>query len=299
MNDDFLYRLRTEPPPHFAEALKARLDRSAKRTVRVWHFGLAALLFGAAFAMMSYWSREAPAPVVATPVEAQQRLVHAFSDKKAESPNASVETAAVPPATNDDAVKESVRALLDEERAKHRLPVTLAPLPSTSESSADASVDTNAQDAENAFIVTGPLLAEYGTPAYTFETRRAYFTVMEWSMKSLRDMQLRRMPIDRKAIQTTTYRLAVLTPMLPELFKKDERGSVVTTRAKGLVWEQQPRFLAESLRFMKSLKALMDATKSNDDAQVRNAIAGVDLVCSSCHQTFREGGDTDVGAVTP
>jgi cytochrome c556 len=50
---------------------------------------------------------------------------------------------------------------------------------------------------------------------------------------------------------------------------------------------------------MKSLKALSDATKSNDDAQVRNAIAGVDLVCSSCHQSFREGGDANVGAVTP
>ena len=299
MNDDFLYRLRTEPPPHFAEALKARLDRRAKRSVRPWHFAVGVLLFGVAFAMVSYWNREAPQPIAAAPQEAQQGLAHAFGERKLESPSAGVEPSDTPPAPSRDAVKEGVRALIDEEQAKRRLPVTLPPLPSATETSAGTREGTSAEDTDSAFIVTGPLLGESGTPASTFETRRAYFAVLEWSMKSLRDMQLRRMPVDRKSARTTAYRLAVLTPMLPELFRKDERGSPVATRANGLVWEQQPRFQAETVRFMKSLKTLVDATNSGDDAQVRNAIAGVDLVCSSCHQTFRQGGDENVGAVTP
>src|ERR1700733_10912225 len=33
MNDDFLYRIRAEPPPHFIASLKARLNRLEKESV--------------------------------------------------------------------------------------------------------------------------------------------------------------------------------------------------------------------------------------------------------------------------
>jgi cytochrome c556 len=299
MNDDFLYRLRTEPPPQFADALKARLDRSAKRKVRVWHFGLIALLFGTAFAMVTYWKQEAPAPAAAAPAPIQQGLARVFGDK----PVARVEPAVVPtvpPAPASEDLKAAVLAILEEEQTKRRPPVTSEPLPSPSEPPpATASADSDADDAHNAFIVTGPLAGEYGTPAYTFETRRAYFTLMEWVMKPLQDMVVRRAPMDMKQAQIAAGRLASLTTMMPELFAKDERASGVQTRTRSTVWEQRASFVHEIVEFGKAVQTLQVAARSNDELLVKQATTRVFKGCSSCHDRFREGGSRNAGAVTP
>jgi cytochrome c556 len=298
MNDDFLYRLRTEPPPHFADALKAQLDRSARRTVRAWHLGLSVLLFGTAFAVALYWNKNAPAPVVTSaPQEAQRGLGSAFGDRKVESPSEGVELPA-PPAPIDEALKRAARALLEEEQAKRRLPVTLAPLPPQPETSAPTSADIDAPDVQSEFIVTGPLLGEYGTPAYVFETRRAYFTVMDWIMKPPHDL-LKGARVERKAVQTAAYRLANLTAMMPELFVKDERSSNVPTRAKAAVWGQPVDFNRQLIEFAGTVRGLLVAVRSNDEETLRQAIRRVDESCAACHEKFRENGDKDVGAVTP
>lgn len=295
MNDDFLYRLRTEPPPHFAEALKARLDRGSKRGVRGWQFGLIALLFGTAFAMVTYWKRPAPAPTVTSaPAPIQQGLAHAFGNR----PATRTETAAAPappPAADSENVKAAVRALLEEERAKRQLPVTLPPLPSLVESS-PATAAPDADEAQNTFIVTAPLLAEYGTPAYTFETRRAYFTVMEWVTKPLQDMVTRHAPTDAKKAQTIALRLMALTTMMPELFAKDERASGIPTRTRSTVWSDRAGFVHEVVEFGKSVQALSVAAKSNDEQLIRQATASVFKSCSSCHDKFREGGARNAAA---
>jgi cytochrome c556 len=298
MNDDFLYRLRTEPPPYFADALKARLDRGVKRRVRVWHFGLIALLFGTAFAMVTYWKRPAPTPVAAD-APAPRGLARAFGDKPVPWTEPTPAPAA-PSATDGENVKAAVRALLEEERARRRIPVTLPPLPSISETPATpASADSDADDAQSPFIVTGPLVAEYGTPAYTSETRRAYFTVMEWVTKPLQDMVTRRTPTDAKKAQTVAVRLTALTMMMPELFAKDERASGIQTRTRSTVWTDRPGFVHEIVEFGKSVQALSVAAKSNDELQIRQASARVFKGCSSCHDKFREGGSRSPGATPP
>ena len=297
MNDDFLYRLRTEPPPHFAEALQARLERGAKHRVRGWQFALIALLFGTAFAMVTYWKRPAPAPTETNvPAPIQQGLDRAFGNR----PAARAETPIAPapqPATDNDNIKDAVRALLEEARAKRQLSGTLPPLPSLAEAPLPAA-GADADEAQNTFIVTAPMLAEYGTPAYTVETRRAYFTVMEWVTKPLQDMVTRRAPTDAKKAQTTALRLMSLTTMMPELFAKDERASGIQTRTRSTVWSDRAGFVHEVVEFGKSVRALSDAAKSNDEQLIRQATASVFKGCSSCHDKFREGGARN-GAAPP
>jgi cytochrome c556 len=58
MNDEFLYRIRTEPPASFARALKDRLDHTSRRRAKLASFGFGLFLFGTAFAMMSPAVRE-------------------------------------------------------------------------------------------------------------------------------------------------------------------------------------------------------------------------------------------------
>ncbi|HEV7715663.1 MAG TPA: hypothetical protein VGO53_08705, partial [Steroidobacteraceae bacterium] len=59
MNDEFLHRLRTEPPPEFAARLKARLDRGARKRAMPWGAIVGVLLFGTAFAFVSPAARHA------------------------------------------------------------------------------------------------------------------------------------------------------------------------------------------------------------------------------------------------
>jgi cytochrome c556 len=299
MNDDFLYRLRTDPPPHFAETLKARLDRGTKRSVRAWHFGLIALLFGTAFAMVTYWKQPAPVPTSTNaPAPIQRGLARVFADKPVPRTESAVVPAA-PPAPAGEDLKAAVRALLEEERGKRQLPVTLPPVPSLSETPATAGADSDADDSQTAFIVTGPLASEYGTPAYTFETRRAYFTVMEWIAKPLQDMVTRRAPMDAKKAQTAAARLMALMTMMPELFEKDERASGVPTRTRSAVWEQRASFVHEIFEFSRSVQALSVAAKSNDEPLLKQATISVFKGCSSCHDKFREGGSRKAGAAAP
>jgi len=296
MNDDFLYRLRTEPPPHFAETLKARLDRGTKRTVRAWHFGLIALLFGTAFAMMTYWKQPVPAPTSTNaPAPIQRGLARVFADKPVPRTEPALLPAA-PPAPASEDLKTAVRALLEEERAKRQLPVTLSSL---SETPATASADSDADDSQTAFIVSGALSGGYGTPAYTVETRLAYFTVMEWITKPLQDMVTQRAPMDAKKAQTAATRLMALMTMMPELFEKDERASGVQTRTRSAVWEQRASFVHEIFEFSRSVQALSVAARSNDEPLLKQATTRVFKGCSSCHDKFREGGSRNAGAAAP
>lgn len=296
MNDDFLYRLRTEPPLHFAETLKARLDRGTKRAVRAWHFGLIALLFGTAFAMMTFWKQPAPVPTSTNaPAPIQRGLARVFADKPAPRTEPALLPAA-PPAPASEDLKAAVRALLEEERAKRQLPVTLSPL---SETPATASADSDADDSQTAFIVSGALSGEYGTPAHTVETRLAYFTVMEWITKPLQDMVTQRAPMDAKKAQTAATRLMALMTMMPELFEKDERASGVQTRTRSAVWEQRASFVHEIFKFSRSVQALSVAARSNDEPLLKQATTRVFKACSSCHDKFREGGSRNAGAAAP
>ena len=323
MNDDFLYRLRTEPPAHFTTQLKERLDRGSNRKLRVLRFGLGVLLFGTAFAMVSPtvrmsvaevidWIRGVPPQTAEAPAEANQGLARAFGDRKVEEPITAAAENTNTRSAADEIVRTEVRAMLDAEQARRRLATGLPDVTSTPDGSADdgpsGANDTDAQadasaaptgESQSGFIVTGPLLGEVGTAAYAFETRRAYFTVVAWYMKALDDQRKQRTPVDRKVATTDAYRLASLIVMMPDVFTKDWGASDVPTRSNPAVWSDRSGFMMQSLEFALAVKLLMSSAKSADDARLRELIGRIDSTCTNCHEKFRQGGDNNVGAVYP
>ncbi len=324
MNDDFLYRLRIEPPSHFAEQLKERLDRRSARKVRAWHVGLMVLLFGTAFAAVSPtlrlsvaelidWIRGVPA-AAADATQPQAELARRVADRTADPAGAATSIEALnndaPYSDTEAAAREGARALLEEMQAGRRLGVPGLANPASSDADNvyhDAGTrnsrtsDAFAGDAgsQSRFIVTGPLLAEDGTPAQIFATRRAYFTVVGWCTKPLNEMLFMRARPSPQVARTNAHCLEVLAPMLPEMFAIDERASTAATRAESRIWDRPDEFEGEINRFAAAVRALNASLNSNDVRQVLGSIARINTSCTSCHNNFRKNGDSDVGATTP
>jgi cytochrome c556 len=309
MNDDFLYRLRTEPPEHFAVQLKERLDRSSKRGARVWRFGLGVLLLGTAFAMPTLidWIKgSAPASAVTVPDDTPQGLARAFADPIVEHPD-------TPVSATDEEVRRGVLALLEELQRQRQRPAELPSVIATPEVAIETNESTAtapdgadgrdaasaAEEAQSELIVTGPLLAEVGTPAYVYDARRAYFTVLAMTMNPLDQLLARPTPAQKRAAIVAATRLAALTPMMSEVFARDERGSNVPTLSKDEVWAQRSEFAAQLVQFGKAVQGLSQVVRSNDQAALGKQIVRVNAQCSSCHEKFRKGGDHDVGTLPP
>lgn len=323
MKDDFLYQLRTEPPPHFAVQLKERLDRGSTRKVRVLRFGLGVLLFGTAFAIVSPparlgvvevidWIRGVPAPATGMPNEVHRGLAGAFGDRKVDGAGAASEPVAISDATDhalaaENAAKAGAIALLEEMRAvrlQRSNPTSTTDVGAdvggvSNDGSSTSSGGDSTASPQSSFIVTGPLLAEDGTPAYVFDTRRAYFSVMSVCSDRLLDMLTRRAPFDTTTARTNAQRLELLASMMPEMFTADERGQTVPTRAEARIWSQPADFGAEIADFTAATRALSVSIGSRDAEQVTKQIAKVGLICASCHDQFRKGGNKAVGAVYP
>jgi cytochrome c556 len=326
MNDDFLYRLRTEPPPHFAAALKARLDRAPSRRMRGWQVGLGVLLFGTAFAMVSPAARQSlvevidwirGAPQAANVVDVRddgepsnQGLARAFGDRPVERPGEDV------PANEDaDAARDladATSALLEEQR-RRSLPAGLPALPPPV---AQASVDGSGGDGQagthpgtdslsgesqdsSGFIVTGPLLSEPGTVARAFENRRALFTVMSMTLKPINDSLLRGRKLSNGEAELAVRRLETLAAMIPDAFALDERGSNVQTRSLPYVWEQPGLFAARTSALMQAAHALRTDAQANNRMALMRGMARVAVACNACHIDFRKGGESNLGAEFP
>jgi cytochrome c556 len=224
-------------------------------------------------------------------------------------------------ATNDDAqgaaaeqaAREGVQALLESAQAE-RLRLRLQNGSAADSDSSGASNDdditsgdttqrdpSRSDDTQSSFIVTGPLLDEYGTPAQIFHARRGYFTAMSWYLDRLNTMAANRAPIGVQSARTNVRRLQVLAPMLPEFFALDERTSTVPTRADRRIWDQPTEFERQASMFELSLSVLEAslASANIDEQGVRARIALVGRVCAGCHEKFRKQGEKDVGALTP
>lgn len=348
MNDDFLYRLRTEPPAHFATALKARLDRAPRRGVQVLRLGLGVLLFGTAFAVVSpavrhtvvevvQWIRGGAAPgSSASDVQidgnrSNKGLARAYGDRSVESPGGT----SPGDAGNardigdragdgvDDGTGESGRRGVRGRAAQSRPP---AGLPRVAQSGGDdaagAAASSNDIDAgaptgnrladdrgaavgrdepaadSTGFIVTGPLLSEPGTAARAFETRRALFTVMQWTMDSIDKLVTQRYYTVAQA-EPLARRIEVLASMLDEQFALDERTQKIETRALHDIWERRAEFTRRANELAEAAHTLATSIRPGDRMHLLRDAAVIQRACTSCHVEFRKGGDKNVGAVYP
>jgi cytochrome c556 len=298
MNDDFLYRLRTEPSPVFAASLKARLDRLPSRRVYIVRIGIGALLFGTALAMglpgvrqsiFSLFAQPAPVENIAPQL---QSLVTEPSD--ANEPSDEVDVAGLNDAITSEL--EPVPELFAEKQATGggKRPEE-NPEPNSSASNlVDESTDAEARllsepssaDAQSEFIVTGPLMYEAGTPSGAIVIRTSLFKAITWSMKPLTDMLRDKRAFDPEIATTSARRLEQLALMIPDAFEHDTRGANADSRSRNDIWARPADFQLMANQLTRAAGELNAAVYSGDRRIILRAAARVGMACNACHDAF-------------
>lgn len=282
MDDQFLHRLRRDPPARFVIQLKWQLDRSTRgRTLR-YRMILALALCGTAFALVSPPGRQVIRDWVAPPSQIAPPASSAVTPGKL-PPWGGI--TGVSPARNSQgnpgALTDSVPAALP------------APLPvPQAAAEAPASEPGNAQP----FVATVMVpVAILGSPQQTpqmmarnaIQVRQGLFLTMVAAMQPLYEMQEHRVPADFYAVRRSAERLAMLSSMIPELFRLDTRPFEVSTSAADLIWIHPVDFAQKADAMTRSAQMLARYAANADERELGRQIQMIQTACSSCHALYR------------
>jgi cytochrome c556 len=284
MDDQFLHRLRREPPTAFAARLKWQLDRPlpARRWRSRLLLGLA--ICGTAFALVSPPGRRAVSSWFATstasgppPAQSEASLPHALSE--APSVDASNGPSPSPRGT-----------------PQHFGAAPIAP-PGPAPAAEDTEVqpDTHRNDAQPAVVPFTPAAIVPAPPqtpemhaAAAVALRRGLFMNMSFAMGPLPPMMQRGIPVDFKLAQLSAIRLRTLASMIPEIFQMDTRPFEMNSHAQDSIWTDPKGFEAMNDRLIAATDALATAAETHEEDATVRSIALIGAACRSCHAAFRK-----------
>ena len=279
MDDQFLHRLRRDPPAGFATRLKWQLDRPVPaRRFNSWLI-LGLVICGTAFALISAPGRHALGVWFAT----------SSSRPQAVPPTAS--HAGAPPAASAAVV--SLGAVSPPRAGQPRNLSAVPSIPDTE--SASASVPTDADDAHPpattrfapVAIVPGALQTAQMQAAQALTLRQGLFRTLGFVMVPLGLMQ-RGAPVDMGVVRSSATRLQTLSSLIPEVFRQDTRTFAVKTRAEDGIWTNFPDFQAKADDLALAADALAAAAATDDNVAARRAIGDIEGACSGCHDVYRD-----------
>ncbi len=118
--------------------------------------------------------------------------------------------------------------------------------------------------------------------------RQGALKVVGWNIGPMSAMAKEEIPYDADLFALHAERIAVLTGMLPEVFKADTRDNPVDTEALDAIWEDFDEFTrlanaAENQALQASAMA-----KNKDFGDARAALGELGQACKDCHEKFRE-----------
>ena len=285
MDDQFLHRLRREPPAAFAARLKWQLDRPlpARRWRSRLILGLA--ICGTAFALVSPPGRRA--------------VSGWFASITASGPPPASSEASVP-STSSIARSADVSngpSRLPRGAPEHGGPVLIAP-PAPASATADvaAQPDIRRNDAQAtavtpftpAAIVAAPPQTPEMQAAAAVALRRGLFMNLGFVMGPLGPMVQRGNSMDFKVARTGAIRLQTLAAMIPEVFQKDTRPYEVNSHAQERIWEDPKEFAGQTDRLIAAADSLATAAETGDDVAAVRSIGLIGAACRSCHEAFRK-----------
>jgi cytochrome c556 len=275
MDDQFLHRLRREPPGGFATRLKWQLDRpAAARPSRV-RLLLVFAIFGTAFALVSPPARRALGNLFdQTPGTAQA------------PPRARARLQPPPPSAPRNAAQ--IRHVAEPQ-------ADTAPLPSQGPVDAQPAAPDGpplaAPAVKSNFVISpitnsGPQTPQQQAAAMV-AIRQGLFAVLDLVISPLSRMREQRMPVNMEVARLSANRLAQLSSLIPEVFGKDTRGFPVDTRALDIIWMQPENFESKSEELGLAADALDGAVASRDEAAALKAIDRIQMACRDCHDVYR------------
>jgi cytochrome c556 len=281
MDDQFLHRLRREPPTNFAMRLKWQLDRPVPARRFRPRLLLLLALCGTAFALVSPPGRRALHEWFATTTSPPQAAPPQISSAP---PSAAASTAASRRPSAADAGPPRYVAVVPSFPAPQS-----ATVPAANEPQA-GTTDTPAP-ARSAFapvpIVAGSLLQPPATQALSAVLlRQGLFKTLGFVLAPLASMQ-RNTPLDMGVVRTSATRLATLSALIPEVFAQDTRPFELDTRALDSIWANGRDFESKADDLTLAADALAEAAASDDDDAARRAIGRIGVACTACHDVYR------------
>jgi cytochrome c556 len=123
--------------------------------------------------------------------------------------------------------------------------------------------------------------------AAAVKRRQSVFQMLSFANGPLGQMA-RGGDFDAEAAALAAERVAMLAPMIPQLFAMaDTRGNSVTTRAADTIWDNQADFAQLAQDLAAGAMAAQEILSSEGAAGVRNAVGQIGPKCGACHDRFR------------
>ena len=122
--------------------------------------------------------------------------------------------------------------------------------------------------------------------AAAVKRRQAVFQVLAFSNGPLGQMA-RGADYDADAAMQAIDRVAMVAPMIAEVFGADTRGANVTTRAFDTIWDSQDDFAQMAMDLVDGANAARDILASQGASGVRQAVGQIGPKCGACHDRFR------------
>jgi cytochrome c556 len=119
--------------------------------------------------------------------------------------------------------------------------------------------------------------------------RQGLMNVMGWNIDQLGAMVRHTGALDAKEFAMRAERLAALGPQIAEGFPKGTGSAdkVAVNDAAPAIWSDAAGFQAKIDEYITETKKLLDAAKTNDDAQMRAQFRKVSDSCRGCHDMFK------------
>jgi cytochrome c556 len=122
--------------------------------------------------------------------------------------------------------------------------------------------------------------------AAAIKRRQSVFQVLAHSNGPLGAMA-RGGDFDAAAATRAAQRVAMVAPMIPEVFAADTRGAAGTTRALDAIWGSQDDLAALAQDLADGANAALAILESQGADGVREAVGMIGPKCGACHDRFR------------
>ncbi len=320
MNDDFLYRIRTEPPAHFAASLKERLDAAPRRRAQALRFGLAVLVFGTAFAMVVPGVRHSIGSLFSANSVGQVEITQSATPPSPSLPTLRVmppepkvrgtdapgidapgaDTSGAAPAHPRAAVPPPVRPASRPATRRAEISTTPANVNDDQGDTHDASNisdwtaaalaargrEITARDLFNSATPVWPVVTDETGARTVIAVRRALFRVITKNFEPVDAMTRKQHELDRDVVALSAYRLLRLSTMIDEAYAWDTRRWNEIEGVNSLVWNPSGVFRMEIQEFSAASRALLESAANGDPADIWRDANRVSRSCMRCHDGF-------------
>jgi cytochrome c556 len=119
------------------------------------------------------------------------------------------------------------------------------------------------------------------------EARQGLLLVVAQYFGPIVAMAKGQIPFDAAVIESNAGKIAVLAPMIPDVFARDTSASGIVTEAKADIWANYDDFSAKAATTTDRANALA-AAASQGKGPTMQAIGALGGSCKSCHDKYRQ-----------